>query len=457
MRNSKMNYSLLRFIAIIFFALSLTWMSLSLINSTGMRLRGDYPLRGSTKEQIIKNSFLQDADSIDTIILGDSHAGQSFNQLIHPGWFKATHPGEDMELSLIKLKYFLQHGENIKRVVVPLDYHTLNGSWGVPKEEYRIYQEDMINKFISKLIQVNPLLDDYNRKLVVRWITARLTAKIWPATDISAAQVSTTGFETINPGSSDLLEKVRNRANGMLHQPIIATQTDTVMKDLFLLAKEYNLQLIGVRFPLPNDFLNYIYKNDLNKVDYWIEGNQDKFFEIYDYRYLFAENQEMFGNEDHVNIPGSNAFTSRFFTDYYLGRNNILNDGMLNKYPLTEPVISLPIEGVGLLALESPYGVETDGKSSWIWLGSGIAYQLKAHIYAKEPITGKFELNGKREDRFDIEVRLNGKPTSNLISLKQGLNTLEVQVIGEESNSDSDSPEGDLRKLDYKLNSLVIR
>lgn len=350
-----------------------------------LKRRLDLPFNVKSIEETNLDVFNRNKDVIDTLILGDSHPGQSLVNLLPGNWFKATHAGEDMESMLLKLEYYSKNSDKIKYLIIPLDYHTLNGTWGVPKQEYDIYRRTMM----TPLTRVSKLFDDYNRKIAVNWFFSKLNNKIFK-TQASQSKPAT-GWEEISENDPELLKKVAVRAKGMLHEPIINNNSVLTIEKISEIAKSKGILLIGVRYPLPNDYIKYANENRLNRIDAWIEKNKKMFHKIFDYRYVFKDEQYYFGNEDHLNIPGSNKFTTIFVSDYFKSIYRFKGEG-LNKIPKAvpnenSPLISVTDIDARLLNIESPYGIEKDGVKSWYWLGKGERQGINIRLYTNESKT----------------------------------------------------------------------
>jgi hypothetical protein len=128
----------------------------------------------STPEEINLERFKKNIDKIDTLIIGDSHPGEDLADAFLPSnMLKITHPGENISLSLIKIKYYLSKSKRIKYLIIPLDYHTLSGGWTTSVNDYHIYEQNVLSSIKSK----NKLFDDFNRKILVSKILSKFNTK----------------------------------------------------------------------------------------------------------------------------------------------------------------------------------------------------------------------------------------------------------------------------------------
>lgn len=457
MSDSENRLRTIDFLVIVISTVFISLLILFLINSL-LKTRPELPFNRKPVEELNVANFNLNRDKIDTVILGDSHPGQSLVNLLPTNWLKATHPGEDLESSLLKFEYFVNNSNQIKYLVLPLDYHSLNGSWGVPKQEYDIYRKNLIADFFK----VNKLFDDYNRKIAVNWLFSKLNDKFFKLELPQNKPV--TGWEEITEGDRDLQEKIEIRAKGMLHYPIIDDRSVAVMARIFEISKENNIKLIGVRYPLPNDFIKYVKDNKLDRMDDWIEKNKSMFFRILDYREIFKDHQEYFGNEDHLNIPGSAKFTSIFVQEYFESVYDYNEDEVENLptvFPKVNKTVSVASDGVYLLNIESPYGVEQDNERSWFWLGIGQKEGISVKLYSKtnKYVTLKIEFENPTPtnllftgEYISVQEQTDSYLTANMY-LDQGVNEISFYVPPT-SEKLADTPGN--RNLILKINVMKI-
>lgn len=76
------------------------------------------------------------------------------------------------------------------------------------------------------------------------------------------------------------------------------------------LAKENNIEVILIRHPLANEYLNYMYPNMKKEVDKYIDKLQTTYnLKLIDFRNIFKDKQELFSNQDHLNKIGQKEFS----------------------------------------------------------------------------------------------------------------------------------------------------
>jgi hypothetical protein len=287
---------------------------ISLIHDS-LKLDSTYPLINSSYEEGIVSSLLESIEKIDTLILGDSHANESFNDEMLPNsYFKMTTSGANMHLNLIKLRYVLNKSNRITSVVLPLDYHSLNGPSGIGLEEYLIYSTDPIEELRYSVYKHNRLSSDYNRKLVVRWLLNKVNTKFGLIKHADGKEGTKPIF-----ASNVYKKKVERRVRDMLHTPTIDAPSVTSMFEILEIAKQNQVSVTGVRYPLPNYYIKQVDKQNLDKISPWLERNRSKFNQVFDMRRLFKNRQDMFLNEDHLNNKGAISFTKHYLKKVVVG------------------------------------------------------------------------------------------------------------------------------------------
>jgi len=309
MRNFN-HYLILKLLLIAFLLAFLFTCQLEALNNL-LKLKLDSPTNAVSIEATLLAEFNSRKNQINSIILGDSHPGQAFDlEGLPKNFFRATQAGEDYNLTLLKANYFIDHSTKIKTIYLPLDYHSLNDTFGVPRNEYLIFSHKPIERTWSRIYSHNKLFDDYTRKLTAHWVFSKFNQKYIFKNMTLGEKI--TGFEVINPKDTKFASLVETRVKGMLHPPIIDKRSINSLDLLISHAREHGVKVIGIRYPLPRIFHRKVRKHKLNLMSSWINNNKEKFDRIYDYRYIYDRKQEYFGNEDHLNIPGAKHFTKLF-------------------------------------------------------------------------------------------------------------------------------------------------
>ena len=257
--------------------------------------------------------FNKHKETIDTLIVGDSHPDQALIAGKLPkNWFKATHAIEDIELSLIKIQYYIHASRNIKYILIPLDYQSMNGNMGISREEYLIYE----NPSLYTLVRTNKLFNDFNRKLVVNWLFTKLNKRFltneWKA-PLPIPLVQNTSIVDIN--SAQYHEEIKLRVAGQLFADGLSPQSIDSFNTLVALCATHHIKLIGIRYPVPQAYTSYIKKNNFDKIDVWIEKNRFKMSHVFNYVSLYDGNPTYFTDTDHLSPIGALHFTQQLVND----------------------------------------------------------------------------------------------------------------------------------------------
>ena len=187
-----------------------------------LKIKTSLPFYTPTFEDKNFQNFLSNKNVVDTLIFGDSHPGEDLDENLLPNNFlKVTQPGEDISLTLIKVRFFISKSKDIKYLVLPFDYHSLSGSYGVSKSDFFIYE----NFFLYKIFSINKLLDDFNRKILIKKILSKINRLIiTPITDMKNTPISSQ--------KNDYKTRIQKRISSMVHNPVIDSITEKYLKSL---------------------------------------------------------------------------------------------------------------------------------------------------------------------------------------------------------------------------------
>ena len=82
------------------------------------------------------------------------------------------------------------------------------------------------------------------------------------------------------------------------------------------LAQKNNIEVILIRHPLTNEYLNNMYPKMKTDVDRLIDKLSNKYnLKKFDYRYIFKDKQNLFGDMDHLNKNGIQKFAKILTND----------------------------------------------------------------------------------------------------------------------------------------------
>ena len=101
---------------------------------------------------------------------------------------------------------------------------------------------------------------------------------------------------------------------------LLHNETYTYFLKTIELAEQNNITVIFVKYPVTRDYNNLILKNNLNREDYYNTIFKDvnsriPNYIVLDYYDTYFDNPEYFGDADHLNYVGAEAFTNKLYKD----------------------------------------------------------------------------------------------------------------------------------------------
>tara|TARA_B110000503_G_scaffold142338_1_gene238806 strand:- start:12322 stop:13140 length:819 start_codon:yes stop_codon:yes gene_type:complete len=252
-------------------------------------------------DELYYNKYEEVDLNFETYLLSDSH-GDALGNLTEKINVYNFSAGGDSYIDMNRKLHFLIKNSKIQRVLVSVDDHTLSKyrevmnnvdrssvflDWkiGDSKEKlFKLIKNNYVKKYLTFFnIKGREVLKAYlNSKLrgknnhYRKWNSLSLTEKI---------KLSNTRFNfQFNHEKSELLT--------------------SSLFEIINLSKENNIELIGVKFPLSNEYCNAIGDNSF-EADHVFESKK---INVIDNKKIFSENQDFFNDQDHLNKKGSIAF-----------------------------------------------------------------------------------------------------------------------------------------------------
>ena len=249
--------------------------------------------------------------NIHTLICGDSHTKTALNDSIIPNSLNIAHSSEHYLYSYNVLRVLLKNNPQVSTVILGLSYHNLSSFY----DDY-IFEPDMTQymypryftvldgKAMSLIIRDN--FDGFQRDFkdiyhgIYRHINAR---ELDDYSFIGSFYKSSRNNKNDSTVNRALQEHYYNNDNSL--QEISAFQLEYLMKIMKLCVNE-KVKLILINCPLSNEYKSQVPQKFLDSYD----------LEAYEYgHYLldyhdFDVPEEFWGDGDHLNILGSEIFSS---------------------------------------------------------------------------------------------------------------------------------------------------
>ena len=262
-------------------------------------------------------------DGVSLLFLGDSHAAFGVDETLLPrDWYNAAYPGDNLRDSFAKIRYAWEE-RHIKTIVISIDAYTF-GTYRLADRNIclslpflssigarAVYGFTVLTYPLQRLQCAVPLLRKVQREKFMITLLARVKDRILTgdAAQNETASPALAEEKILRPGTDTLAGNIDKQMAGSLDEPELVA----VMQNILAFAKEHGITMIGVRYPLSNQYLRDMQHYDLKSYE---EAMQNLHFDaILDYQKLFAKKQELFKDISHLNPEGAKVFTKRVVKD----------------------------------------------------------------------------------------------------------------------------------------------
>jgi hypothetical protein len=314
-----MKYFLLRLLA---FALLYVCAVNPLMNMCFDRIvMRDTLLRRTTRE-------FDRADSLDVLILGDSHTMNSVDARLIPGAYNYSSNGESYLQTWYKLSWIIDRGEPVvQAVVLPLDLHSFS-SFRTGRIEDPLYWQRYIDWIdLTQRLGLAQGLRFCVESFLFPWAGCMAPSDIEfdvlagrrPVQDLSM------GFRPVSDVRfSESVEEERAadaRKRAVRHfegsDPLDGRLLHC-FSDILDLCSDSGVTVIVVSYPVTEEYevaaAGYVTRNELMAEFRKAAGDYTDVHYL-DYSMIFGDEDENFRNSDHLNAQGAEIFTRRLAAD----------------------------------------------------------------------------------------------------------------------------------------------
>jgi len=302
------------------------------------------------------NRFREEETNPELVFLGDSHPAIDIKSEFLPRRFhNFSYPGENWRSMSLRARLAMAEKKDLKFLVIPLDYHLF--SVYRARDEYftdflpffqledirDIYRPSGVTLFKARVSAILPLVSPGNRQRLRKVTGEDLTALLAGTENEKAIAIDEYGGlfhtqERVWPEvpSWQKKEDLKDRIEKHFLAPVVDQRLVGVFDEFLRRAEVRGIKVIGVRFPLSNDYQAAAPEGGRAEVEEVYA--QKKFFGVLDYRNLFSGHEEYFTDPDHLNSEGGNVFTKVLVKDLQslIARGGQIPPRPVNLYEKTE-------------------------------------------------------------------------------------------------------------------------
>ena len=277
------------------------------------------------KQEKSYQNFIKNNSKIDYAFFGSSNVMDGINPEYIPKSFNfATMGGNNVEI-YYKLKRITEKDNiQLNTIFLPLDFHSFTA---LKEEDGSNLLRDLW--LYSDFMSYNEIKEIRRKPILSLWIES-----IFPIigngkdfsillTNPELAQVNK-GWVQNNCSLLDLnqTEEANNRYKELFKW---SEQKNQILLDFFLktikLANQKDINIIFIKYPLPNSFYNVLVQNNITNEEYYdsifnyIEENIGQNYSLLDYQKIYFNNLEYFCDSDHLNQFGAEEFSKLIYKD----------------------------------------------------------------------------------------------------------------------------------------------
>ena len=243
--------------------------------------------------------------NFETYLLSDSH-GNALGNLTEKNNVYNFSAGGDSYIDMHRKLQFLIKKSKIQRVLVSVDDHTLSKYREVLNNEDRssVFQNWEIGDSKEKLFEV--IQNNYVKKYLTFFnIKGREVLKSYLNSKFIRKNIDHRKWDILSLGEKNKLSNRRFNFQFNYEKSELLT---SYLLEIIELCKKNNIELIGVKFPLTNEYYNILGDNSF-EADLIFESRN---INVFDYKNIFNDNSTFFNDQDHLNKKGSIEFMKIF-------------------------------------------------------------------------------------------------------------------------------------------------
>ncbi len=281
------------------------------------------------KDSLLRRSHEQfmNLDTLDVLILGDSHSMVAVDPLLIPMAFNFSTNSESYLQTYYKAVWVLDRNElGVEVVIVPLDLHSFS-SFRTERINDPLYWRRYIDFFdlsrrLGPLTSLNVLVDSwffpYSGYLMLTGANFEFL------TGNRIKQEVVLGFRPVHQHFGSLASDERNsitQSRVQRHLEGFDPLDERLLRcfgDLIDLCSKTGVEVVAVSYPITDEYLS-VAESTVTRQDIVlaIAGDLEEYENIHflDYSRLFSSTPEYFNDSDHLNEEGARLLTLRLAED----------------------------------------------------------------------------------------------------------------------------------------------
>lgn len=237
-----------------------------------------------------------------SFIIADSHGVSLSNYCEKFNVYNFSTSSDSYLDMLRKVQFLIENEYQIDKIYLTVDGHTLSPY----RDQFNnsdksiIYTSDVNFNYLKEKyfkyyfpifqVKVNSLFRNYMESKI---------QKIYPQKNKMGDHLTWNQLP-----EKERLKRASERAEGQFPPKKASEKLENTLLEIIKLCKSKNIELIGLKFPLSNDYLQTLNKRNFGADQLFISNG----LEVLDYESVFRNKQEYYKDEDHLNFNGGEEF-----------------------------------------------------------------------------------------------------------------------------------------------------
>ncbi|MEH7381382.1 hypothetical protein V7138_13045 [Bacillus sp. JJ1533] len=265
------------------------------------------------KEVMVK----QKRDQIEVVSIGDSHVMNGMD-IRDDDFFNYGISGEPVPLGYFKTKWLIENVKDLDTLLLQLDYHIFSyyrtTDVGHLAKQYRKYIDEDVSEELGDYPSAQDFFENpfYSLQVNYRPIVLRTFFEYLQGDELHRPNIQDNGVITGTDQFTDRTPEKRQRIaqarvnHHLYNNELIIDGMVDYYEKLIKLAQDNGIEVVLIRYPLANEYLQLIDEDVEAKFAKTVEEITSQYdVRILDYRNVFTEKQDYFSNEDHLNQEGA--------------------------------------------------------------------------------------------------------------------------------------------------------
>lgn len=256
-------------------------------------------------KDLLFKEYYKYSDKYNSYLLADSHGWKLHDYTERMGVSNFSYHSESYRDLERKLTYLIDN-EDIDTVFISVDDHTLSPYREKSNNDYKSVKYDYIKggynlfEYVKFKLQYYVVIFDPNIRAIISHFFTEQALKLVKEENPQRVSIKDVPWPQMNEKQREILTE--ERLNEQFPSENHSEKLEESLIDIIQTCKENNITLIGIKFPLSDEYLDklgeFSYGADSVLISHGIK--------VLDFKESFRNNDDYFEDPDHLNRVGAN-------------------------------------------------------------------------------------------------------------------------------------------------------